>query len=127
MPIDIEDEFVAEARRQGFQPDHEIMKAVAIELVGSTIQDGYIVLPNGNSLAVSDAVKGFMAAHSSGFTALAEPTEDESDRFSGLTAAYLEENRRMRLSGKPEGTRHFTGKTLEMMQEIIAARRESAR
>ena len=116
---EIEDAFVSEARRQGFQPDHDVMRSVAIELAGSNLLDGWIVLPGGNSLALTDAVKGFMAANPSGFASLTEPAEDNG--YSGLTKAYIDENRN-RLS-VPESTRHFTGKTLEMMQEIIAARK----
>lgn len=119
--MSLEDAFISEARRLGYQPDREVMKAVAVKLAGSTLRDGYIVLPNGNSLAVADAVKGFRSAHPDNFTALDETPKDHG--FVGLTKAYLEENRRTKLSGKPESDHRYIGLTARMIEERAAARK----
>ncbi|WP_439373828.1 hypothetical protein [Bradyrhizobium sp. DASA03120] len=122
MTTHLEDRFVAECRRQGFQPDQHAMQKAAIDLCGAKLtSDGLIHLPNIGSISPGDFVRSMRDQMPEGFGSIDDEvptakaagtlteryraeiaasrkqghiTDADLNRYSGLTRQYMEERQR---------------------------------
>jgi hypothetical protein len=118
MSIEIEDAIVAAARSIGFAINSATMTTVAIDLAGSTIENGLIMIPGKGGLKVQDYLKDLHARAPSGFSKVQQPDKADSERTIG------EMRRKRPLDAAWHSRRaRATGITRTMMDEI-AARRE---
>ncbi|WP_425906284.1 hypothetical protein [Nitrobacter sp. TKz-YC02] len=132
----LEDILANEIQRQGFRTTPDAFRNILIECTGRVDDGGEFVLfpyPNEEgvrSIAIGDFIRSYRQTRPDAFTPITSQDTSQPDDghgYSGLTASYIEENRRTKLSGKPENSHRHTGKTLEMMSEIIAARKGAVR
>jgi hypothetical protein len=118
MSTEIEDAIVAAARSVGFAINSATMSTVAIDLAGSTMKDGLIMIPGKGGLKVQDYLKDLRARAPSGFSKVQQPDKPDSERTIG------EMRRKRPLDAAWHARRaSATGITKSMMDEI-ATRRE---
>lgn len=118
MSTEIEDAIVAAARAVGFAINSAIMTTVAIDLAGSTLENGLIMVPGKGALKVQDYLKDLHARAPSGFSKVQQqPGKPDSERTIG-------EMRRKRPLDAAWHARRAgaTGITRTMMDEIAAHR-----
>ena len=83
MNSEIEDAIVATARSLGFAINSATMTTVAIDLAGSTLANGLIVIPGKGGLKVQDYLKDLHARAPSGFSKVQQPDKPDSERTIG--------------------------------------------
>jgi hypothetical protein len=122
----LEDLFVAECRKQGFQPNTDAMRQAAIDLAGSTLTDqGLIAMPRKGAISPKDFVcslRGFMP------TAFGSLSDDKS--AGNMTTDMRREIAANRSRSLPSDWHDLPKKysagslTGQMMDELAAARRQ---
>ncbi|MGY4234957.1 hypothetical protein ACVIIW_003904 [Bradyrhizobium sp. USDA 4449] len=117
MSNEIEDAIVAAARAVGFAINSATMTTVAIDLAGSKIEHGLIMVPGKGGLKVGDYLKDLYARAPSGFSKVQQPDKPDSERTIG------EMRRRRPLDAAWHARRaRATGITKAMMDEVAALR-----
>lgn len=122
----IEDLFVAEARRQGYQPTSAAMMAAASHYAGSRVTGDFLVTSQGYSIHIRDAVASLRNEMPSGFALIDDVRDDELPDSATLTQRMMHELRQNRQNVMPsdwkEVRARMTGKTAEMMDAAEAKR-----
>ncbi|WP_441281146.1 hypothetical protein [Tardiphaga sp. 862_B3_N1_1] len=115
---DLEDCFVAEARRHGWQPNKGDMIELAICMAGSQVRGDFIQLPSGHSIHVRDAVKSIRASREQHKqdTEQRQPAKTLTERM----RREVERERRSLPSDWETVRRSKAGVTASMMDEIAA-------
>lgn len=117
MSTEIEDAIVSAARAVGFAINSTIMTTVAIDLAGSTLENGLIMVPGKGALTVQDYLKDLHARAPSGFSKVQQPDKPDSERTIG------EMRRKRPLDAEWHARRaKATGITRTMMDEIERTR-----
>jgi hypothetical protein len=95
---DLEDKFVAECRRQGYQPDQHAMAKAAVDLCGGNLtEQGLIHMPNLGVIAPADFVRSLHGQMPEAFQALdAKPTIKPTGNLTVDMKAEIAANRRQR-------------------------------
>lgn len=118
MSTEIEDAIVAAARAVGFAINSAIMTTVAIDLAGSTLENGLIMIPGKGALKVQDYLKDLHSRAPSGFSKVQQPDKPDAERTIG------EMRRKRPLDAAWHARRaSATGITRTMMNEIETSRR----
>ncbi|MCW1993087.1 hypothetical protein ABIE85_008665 [Bradyrhizobium diazoefficiens] len=117
MAIEIEDAIVAAARSIGFAINSATMTTVAIDLAGSTIKDGVIMVPGKGGLKVEDYLQDLRARAPSGFSKVQPHEKPESER----TVSEMRRGRRLDAAWHARHAK-ATGITKAMMDEIMRNR-----
>lgn len=117
MSTEIEDAIVAAARAVGFAINSAIMTTVAIDLAGSTLENGLIMVPGKGSLSVHDYLRDLHDRAPSGFSRLQQADKSDAERT-------ITEMRRKRPLDAAWHARHAraTGITKTMMDDIARKR-----
>ncbi|WKA29337.1 hypothetical protein [Bradyrhizobium roseum] len=115
---DLEDRFVAECRRQGFQPDQNAMQKAAIALAGSKqTPEGLIHLCNVGVISPADFARSLRNGMPEAFAALADDKPAKSTgHHSGLTKQYTDEIAANRNKSRLDASK-FTGMTRRFIEE----------
>lgn len=124
--IDLEDCFVAEARRQGWQPNKGDMTELAITMAGSQVKGDFIHLPSGYSIHVRDAVKSLRSSRGSQEEPGKPADADTPQRATTLSERMRMEVERNRSRSLPSDWNDIrankVGITADMMDSIASAR-----
>ena len=119
MTIDlIEDAIVSVARAKGYTLNSAIMKTVAIDLAGSTLDGDSLVLPGKSSLKIADYLRDLHDRAPNGFSKVQQPDKPDAER----TVSELRRKRPLDAAWHARRA-SATGITKTMMDEI-ATRRE---
>lgn len=121
---DLEDLFVAEARRLGYQPDQHAMRKAAIDLAGSEVtSEGLIAMPGRGSISPADFVRSLRNHMPNSFGNL-----DDKPKAASLTERMRREVAASRKHSVPadwsDVRSRMTGLTARFMDEIAAERRQ---
>ncbi|MGN8547204.1 hypothetical protein ACQPTN_21385 [Bradyrhizobium sp. 13971] len=121
---DLEDLFVREARRQGYQPDQRAMRQAAVDLAGSSLTgEGLVAMPGRGSISPADLVRSLRNQMPESFESV-----DDEPRTDTLTERWRREVAAGRKQASPTDwsdiRSRMTGVTGRFMDEIAAARRE---
>ncbi|UFX46136.1 hypothetical protein HAP47_0005340 [Bradyrhizobium sp. 41S5] len=90
----LEDAFIAECRRQGFQPNQNVMREAATILAGATLTHGLITLPSKGSISPADLARSLRAA-------MPESFDGVEDRPDSKPTVNLTESMRRELEAHP--------------------------
>jgi hypothetical protein len=122
----LEDLIIAEARRQGVHPSSAALMQTALDLAGSGVVDGAIVLPGKGVLAVSSYVRTLREALPSGFKPIGHSTTENPAPTGNVTIDMKRKVAASRLRELPSDwdrvRRQVVGKTAAAMDAIAAAR-----
>lgn len=122
----LEDLIIAEARRQGVHPNSTALMQTAMDLAGSGVAGGNIILPGRGVLAASAYVRTLREALPNGFSPIS-PSTTENAAFSGnVTADMARKVAASRLRALPDDwdrvRSQVVGKTAAAMDAIAASR-----
>lgn len=127
---DLEDRFVAECRRQGFQPDQHAMQKAAINFCGAKLtSQGLIHLPNVGTISPADFVRSLHSQTPESFAALQD--QPSIKPATNLTEGMRQEVAASRKRSLPDDFQSVRARysadsiTGKMMDEIAASRRAS--
>lgn len=121
---ELEDAFVSEARRQGFQPSSAALNELAIRHAGEKLVIDHIQRQDLSLSSLADVVADIRHAMPGAF----QPVISHSGSKKTLTEQMMDEVRQSRATGNipsnwDEVRSQVVGKTLEMMNEITATRK----
>lgn len=121
----LEDAFVSEARRQGFQPSSAALNEFAVRHAGGKIVVDHIAGPDHSLKSIAEIVDDIRQAMPEAFQSV---TGQPGSSKKTLTEQMMDEVRQSRATGNipsnwDEVRSQVIGKTLEMMNEITAARK----
>jgi hypothetical protein len=119
---DVEDEFVTACRKQGFQPSADAMRQAAIDLAGSALTAGLIVMPGKGSITPKDFASSLRNQMPEAFEAL------NHVRSSGNLTTDMRREIAARSRSLPADwsdiRSRMTGLTAQMMDERAATHRK---
>jgi hypothetical protein len=122
MTPSLEDAFVSEARRQGFQPSSAALNEFAVRHAGENVVVDHLQRMDHSLISIADIVSDIRQAMPGAF----QPITGQSGSKETLTEQMANEVRQSRATGLPSDWEHVrskvTGKTLEMMNEITSSR-----
>jgi hypothetical protein len=118
---DIEDAVVAACRKLGVRPNSNAMMQVAIDLAGSTMGDGILVLPDGGPLSPLDYADKLHSRMPEAFSGIDD--KPDTKQVVTLTQKYQAEiaASRKRPSITDADLTRYTGITRQHMEERLAA------
>lgn len=117
MSTEIEDAIVAAARSVGFAINSATMTTVAIDLAGSKMKDGLIMIPGKGGLKVEDYLRDLRARAPSGFSKVQQAQKPDFER----TVSEMRRKRPLDAAWHERRT-EAVGITRTMMDEIARNR-----
>jgi hypothetical protein len=120
----LDDLFVAECRKQGFQPNADAMRQAAIDLAGSTLTDqGLIAMPGKGAISLKDFVCSLRGLMPTAFGSLSD--DKPAGNMTTDMRREIGTSRKQPLPDDWDQVRsRMIGTTATMMDEVAAMRRK---